>query len=81
LQNLLEATKCHGLEPRNTARKEKYESGIPSTATSEISGVESIYICNDPTGAKIKERAQEHIQISKPRYIITTSHYRVPEVV
>jgi hypothetical protein len=81
LQNLLEAAKHHGLEPRNTARKEKYESGIPSTATSKKSGVESIYICNDPTSAKIQERVQEHIQASKPSYIITTSHYRVPAVV
>jgi hypothetical protein len=63
------------------ARKEKYESGVLSTATSETSRVESIYICNDPTGAKILERAQEHIQTSKPSYIITTSHYRVPVVV
>jgi hypothetical protein len=60
------------------AGKEKYESRIPSTATSKTSGVESIYICNDPTGAKFEERAEEHIQISKLSYIITTSHYRVP---
>jgi hypothetical protein len=52
LQNLPEVTKCHGLEPRNTAGKEKYKSGIPGTATSETFGVDSIYICNDPTGAK-----------------------------
>jgi hypothetical protein len=81
LQNLPEIAKCHGLEPRNTTGKEKYESGIPSIATSKTCGVESIYICNDPTGAKIQERAKEHIQTSKPSYIITTSHYRVPAVV
>jgi hypothetical protein len=81
LQNLPEVAKCHGLEPRNMAGKEKYESGIPSIATNETSGVESIYICNDPTGAKIQERAEEHIQTSKSSYIITTSHYRVPIVV
>jgi hypothetical protein len=81
LQNLPEITKCHGLEPRNMAGKEKYESGIPSTATSKTSGVKSIYICNDPTDAKIQERAKEHIQTSKLSYIITTSHYRVPVVV
>jgi hypothetical protein len=63
------------------AGKENYKSGIPSTVTSETSGVESIYICNDPTGAKIQERAEEHIQTSKPSYIITTSYYRVPVVV
>jgi hypothetical protein len=60
LQNLLEVAKCHGLKPRNTAGKEKYESGIPSIATSETSGVESIYICNDPTGAKIQEKVREY---------------------
>jgi hypothetical protein len=81
LQNLPEIAKCHGLEPRNMAGKEKYESGIPSTATSATSRVKSIYICNDPTGAKIEERAEEHIQTSKPSYILTTSHYRVPAVV
>jgi hypothetical protein len=61
LQNLLEVARCHGLEPRSMAGKEKYEPRIPSTATSETSKVESIYICNDPTGAKIKERAEEHV--------------------
>jgi hypothetical protein len=81
LQNLLEAAKRHGLKPRSTAGKEKYGSGIPSTVTSKTSGVKSIHICNDPTGAKIQERAQEHIQTSKPSYIITTSHYIVPIVV
>jgi hypothetical protein len=40
-----------------------------------------VYICNDPTGAKIQERVEEHIQTSKPSYILTTSHYRVPGVV
>jgi hypothetical protein len=64
LQNLLKVAKCHGLEPRSTVGKEKYKSRIPSTATSKTSGVESIYICNDPTGAKVEERAEEHIQTS-----------------
>jgi hypothetical protein len=81
LQNLLKVTKCHGLEPRSTAGKEKYESRIPSTETSKTSGVKSIYICNDSTGAKVQEGAEEHIQTSKPSYIITTSHYRVTTVV
>jgi hypothetical protein len=71
LQNLLEIAKCHGLEPRNTIEKEKYESGISSTLTSETSGVESIYICNDPTGAKIQEERksiymQVNLAISSP---------------
>jgi hypothetical protein len=81
LQNLLKVTKCHGLEPRSTVGKEKYKSRIPSTETSETPGVESIYICNDSTGAEIQEGAEEHIQTSKPSYIITTSNYRVPTVV
>jgi hypothetical protein len=81
LQNLLKVAKCQGLKPRSKAGKEKYESRIPSTATSKASGVKSIYICNDLTGAKVQERAEEHIQTSKIRYIITTSHYRVPAVV
>jgi hypothetical protein len=63
-----------------TGRK-KHESGLPSTASSKTSGVKSIYICNDPTGAKIKERTEEHIQTSKSSNIITTSYYNVPAVV
>jgi hypothetical protein len=63
-----------------TERKE-YESGIPSTTSSKTSGVKSIYIRNDPIGAKIQERAEEHIQTSKSSNIITTSYHRVPEMV
>jgi hypothetical protein len=48
---------------------------------SKASGVESLYICNDPTGAKVKERTEEHIQIGKSSHLIATSHYRVFEVV
>jgi hypothetical protein len=81
LQNLLKVTKCHGFEPRSTVGKGKYESRIPSAKTSKTSGVESIYICNDSTGAKVQEGEEEHIQTSKPSYIITTSHYRVSIVV
>jgi hypothetical protein len=81
LQNLLKVTKCHGLKPRSTAGKERHESRIPSTETSKTPRVKSIYICNDSTGAEVQEGAEEHIQISKPSYIITTSHYRVPTVV
>jgi hypothetical protein len=81
LQNILKVIKCHGLEPRSMAGKEKYKSRVPNTEISKTSGVESIYICNDSTGAKIQEGAEEYIQTSKPSYIITTSHYRVPIVV
>jgi hypothetical protein len=81
LQDLLKVAKCYGLKPRSTTRKEEYESRIPSTETSKTLGVKSIYTCNDPTSAKIQERAEEHIQTSKLSYIMTTSHYRVPAVV
>jgi hypothetical protein len=47
----------------------------------KTSGIKSIHIRNDPAGAKIQERAEEHIKASKPSNIITTSHYRVLEVV
>jgi hypothetical protein len=62
-------------------RRKKYESGIPNATTHKAVGVKSIYICNDPTGAKVQERAEEHIQTSKPGNIITTSYYRVPAMV
>jgi hypothetical protein len=81
LQNLLKVTKCHGLKPRSTAGKEKYKSRVPSIEASKTSGVESIYICNDLASAKVQEGMEKYIQISKPSYIITTSHYRVPTVV
>jgi hypothetical protein len=81
LQNLLEVARCHGLKPRNTTGRKEYESKIPSIASSKTSGVKSTYICNDPTGAKIQERAKEHIKTSKPSNIITTSYYRVLAVV
>jgi hypothetical protein len=34
--------------------------------------LKSLHICNDSTGAQIKERAKEHIQASKPSNIIAT---------
>jgi hypothetical protein len=40
-----------------------------------------VYICNNPTGAKIQERTEEHIKTSKSSNIITTSHNRVLEMV
>jgi hypothetical protein len=54
---------------------------ISSTAASKASGVKSLYICNDPTSAKVKERTEEHIQTGKSSYLIATSHYRVFAVV
>jgi hypothetical protein len=63
-----------------TERK-KHDSGIPNATTRKTVGVKGIYISNDPTGAKVQERAEEHIQIGKPGNIITTSYYRVPAMV
>jgi hypothetical protein len=81
LQNFPEVAKCHGLEPRSTSQRKEYKSGISSTASRKTSGVKSIYICNDSTGAKIQEGMEEHLQTSKSSNIITTSYYRVLEMV
>jgi hypothetical protein len=40
-----------------------------------------VYISNDSTSAKVKERKKEHIQTGQPGNIITASHYRVSKVV
>jgi hypothetical protein len=40
-----------------------------------------IYISNDSTSAKVKERKKEHIQIGQPGNIITASYHRVSKVV
>jgi hypothetical protein len=45
--------------------------------TRKTAGVKSIYISNDPTSAKVEERAEEHIQTDQLGNIITTSYYRV----
>jgi hypothetical protein len=81
LQKLLEVARGHGLEPRNTTGRKKHESGIPNAMTCKASGVKSIYICHDPTGAKVQERAEKYIQTSNPGNIITTSYYRISAVV
>jgi hypothetical protein len=47
----------------------------------KTSGIKSIHIRNDLAGAKIQERAKEHIKASKPSNIVTTSYYKVLEVV
>jgi hypothetical protein len=49
--------------------------------THKIAGIKSIYISNDPTSAKVEEREGEHIKIGQLGNIITTSYYRVLEVV
>jgi hypothetical protein len=61
--------------------REEYKSRIPNAASRKTSGIKSIYIYNDPTGAKIQERTEEYIQTSKSSNIVTTSHYRVLEMV
>jgi hypothetical protein len=63
-----------------SGRKE-YKSRISNATSRKTSGIKSIHIRNDPAGAKIKERAEEHIKASTPSNIITTSHYTVLEVV
>jgi hypothetical protein len=63
------------------ARRETHKSRISSTKASKAPRVESLHICNDSTGAQIKERAKEHIQANKPSNIIATSHYGVLTVV
>jgi hypothetical protein len=68
------------LDP-NTSRRKEYKSRISNAISCKTSGIKSIHIRNDPTGAKIQKRAEEHIKASKYSNIITTSHYRILEVV
>jgi hypothetical protein len=81
LQNLPKVAKCHGFKPRSTIGRKKHKSGIPNATTRKTVGVKSIYISNDPTGAKVQERAEEHIQTCKPGNIIPTRYYKVPAMV
>jgi hypothetical protein len=61
LQNLPKVGKCHGFKPRNTKGRKKHESRISNAATRKIAGVKVIYISNDSTSTKVKERKEEHI--------------------
>jgi hypothetical protein len=81
LQNLPKVAKHYGFKPRSMTGRKKHESGIPNATTHKAAGVKSIYISNHPTGAKVQERAEEHIQTGKPGNIITTGYYRVPAMV
>jgi hypothetical protein len=81
LQNHLKIAKCHGFKPRNTTRRKKHELRISNAATRKTTGVKGIYISNDSTSAKVKERKKEHIQTGQPGNIITASYYRVSKVV
>jgi hypothetical protein len=81
LQNLPKVAKCHGFQPRSTAGRKKHKPRISNATTRKIAGVKSIYISNDSTSAKIKERKEEHIKTSQPGNIITTSYYGVSKVV
>jgi hypothetical protein len=81
LQNLLKVAKRHGFKPRSTTGRKKYKSRISNATTRKTAGVESIYISNDPTSAKVKERKEEHIKTGKPGNNITTSYYRVSKMV
>jgi hypothetical protein len=78
LQNILKVAKCSGSEPGNTSRRKEHNSRISNAMSRKASGIKSIHICNDPAGAEIQKRIEEHIQASKPSNIITTSHYRIP---
>jgi hypothetical protein len=81
LQNLLKVAKRHGFKPRNMTRRKKHESRISNAATRKTTGVKGIYISNDSSSAKVKERKEEHIQTGQPGNIITASYYRVSKVV
>jgi hypothetical protein len=61
LQNHPKVAKCHGFKPRNTTGRKRHESGISNAATRKIAGVKDIYISDDSTSAKVKERKEEHI--------------------
>jgi hypothetical protein len=61
LQNLPKVAKCHGFKPRNTIGRKKHESRISIAATRKTTGVKGIYISNDSTSTKVKERKEEHI--------------------
>jgi hypothetical protein len=61
LQNLPKVAKCHGFKPRSTIGRKKHESRISNAMTRKTAGVKSIYISNDPTSARVEERAEEHI--------------------
>jgi hypothetical protein len=61
LQNLLKVAKCHGFKPRNTIERKKRESRISNATTRKTAGVKGIYISNDSTSTKVKEREEEHI--------------------
>jgi hypothetical protein len=40
-----------------------------------------VYISNDPTSTKVKERDEEHIKTGQPSNNITTSYHGVSKVV
>jgi hypothetical protein len=61
LQNLPKVAKCHGFKPRNMTGRKKRESRISNAATRKTAGVKGIYISNDSTSTKVKERKEEHI--------------------
>jgi hypothetical protein len=81
LQNILKVAKCSGPEPRNKTGRKEYKSRISNATSHKTSGIKSIHICNDPASAKIQKRIEEYISTSKSSNIITTSYYRVLEMV
>jgi hypothetical protein len=81
LQNIPKATKRYGVKPRRTTWRHKHKSRIPSATSCKTFSIKSIHICNDPASPKVQKRAEEHIETSKLSNIITTSNYRILEVV
>jgi hypothetical protein len=81
LQNLLKVAKRHGFKPRGTTGRKKHKSRISNATTRKIAGVKIIYISNDPTSTKVKERKEEPIKTGQPGNNIMTSYYGVSKVV
>jgi hypothetical protein len=55
--------------------RNKHKSRISNAVTHKTAGVKSIYISNDPTSAKVKERKEKHSKTGQPGNIIATSYY------
>jgi hypothetical protein len=81
LQNLPKVAKRYGFKPRSTTGRKKHKSRIPNAVTHKTARVKSIYISNDPTSTKVKERKEEHIKTGQPGNNITTSYYGVSKMV
>jgi hypothetical protein len=81
LQNIPKVAKCSGVKSRSTSRRYKHKSRISSATSCKTFRIKGVHIHNDLASPKVQKRAEEHIKTSKLSNIITTSHYRVIEVV